>query len=82
MTRLLIAAMLAALIGVPAQAQTDAAPDGDGAAQTAPAAAGADDDDDDDDDDDAPAAAASTVSSSNPCGSWVTIIPVCPRSRS
>ena len=60
MTRLLIAAMLAALIGVPAQAQTDAAPDGDGAAQTAPAAAGADDDDDDDDDD-APAAAASTV---------------------
>ena len=57
MTRLLIAAMLAALIGVPAQAQTDAAPDGDGAAQTAPAAAGADDDDDDD----APAAAASTV---------------------
>ncbi|SEI07602.1 hypothetical protein [Paracoccus alkenifer] len=59
MTRLLIAAMLAALIGVPAQAQTEAAPDGDGAAQTAPAAA--DGDDDDDDDDDAPAAAASTV---------------------
>lgn len=58
MTRLLIAAMLAALIGVPAQAATEAPAD-DAAAQVAApdAAAG----EDDDDDDDAPVAAASTV---------------------
>lgn len=58
MTRLLIAAMLAALIGVPAQAATEAPAD-DAAAQVAApdAAAG----EDDDDDDAAPVAAASTV---------------------
>src|SRR5690606_6928469 len=61
MTRLLIAAMLAALIGAPAQAQTATdAPADDAAAQAAPAADAAGEDDDDDDDD-APAAAASTV---------------------
>ncbi|HMM10220.1 MAG TPA: hypothetical protein PKA35_14060 [Paracoccus solventivorans] len=61
MTRLLIAAMLAALIGAPAQAQTASdAPADDAAAQAAPAADAAGEDDDDDDDD-APAAAASTV---------------------